>query len=160
MNLKSLAGNGFGIVAVAATASLAVGAAPASADITALHSHCVTGGVDGCTNAFIGVTLTDSTPVSFTLNGVALAGGPFTPKVSSTGEHYVAITLDCTDKPFHIVAAQKSATGAVISQMEGDYSPPGPSTSLTGGSSLLDSGSGPLNSGSNILFPCHVVSQN
>lgn len=155
MKLKPLARKGFGILTAAAASSLVLAAAPASATITTLTTTCVPSGFSGgCDYADIQAGLTDATPVSFTINGAVLAGGPFTPKPLSDGSYRIELALDCSQTPFHVVATQTSATGGPVSKMEADYTPPAPRYA---GSSLANS----LTSGSSQLLrpACHLVYQ-
>ncbi|MFE3258114.1 hypothetical protein ACFXPS_40680 [Nocardia sp. NPDC059091] len=157
MTLKSLTGKGFAVAAAAAAASLAVAAAPASATITNLTADCVGGALSGgCAYVAVSANLTDSTPVSFTINGAVLAGSPFTPTPSSGGTYYVLLYLDCIGNPFHVVATQNSATGGPASQMAADYTVPSSIHTASTGSSAADAILGAVSS----LLPrpaCHVV---
>ncbi|MFE3260244.1 hypothetical protein [Nocardia sp. NPDC059229] len=159
MTLKSLTGKGFAVAAGAAAASLAVAAAPASATITNLTASCTSGGFSGgCTYVAVSANLTDSTPVSFTINGAVLAGGPFTPTPWTGGSYALGLWLDCIDNPFHVVATQNSATGGPASQMGADYAGDAEYVHVVGtGSSAVDN---ILKTGSSLLpRPCHVVKQ-
>ncbi|MFE2954699.1 hypothetical protein [Nocardia tengchongensis] len=160
MTLKSLTGKGFAVAAGAAAASLAVAAAPASATITNVAADCVGGALSGgCDYVAVSANLTDSTPVSFTINGAVLAGGPFTPTPWSGGSYAVILWLDCIDNPFHVVATQNSATGGPASQMGADYAGDAEYVHVVGtGSSVADN---ILKTGSSLLPrpACHVVQQ-
>ncbi|WP_405497141.1 hypothetical protein [Nocardia sp. NBC_00511] len=127
MKLKPLARKGFGILAASSAVSLALGATPASADITQVQADCAKGGIDGpgC-SAYIAVIATDSTPVWVTLDGNVLGGSPFSTRFYGATGYEVQIYLDCVDIPLHVVAMQKSANGAITSQMSTDYTPPAP----------------------------------
>ncbi|MEV6095615.1 hypothetical protein [Nocardia sp. NPDC051981] len=160
MKLKPLARKGFGVLAAAAAASLALGAAPASADITKVAAYCAKGGIDGpgC-SAYIAVYATDSAPVWVTLDGIVLGGSPFPTKLY--GDTYeVQIDLDCYDIPLHVVAMQKSANGVITSQMSTDYTPPdlggAPVIGLTGSAAVHAFRTGST-SGS-AAATCHVAS--
>ncbi|MFE3054692.1 hypothetical protein [Nocardia sp. NPDC059239] len=160
MTLKSLTGKGFAVAAGAAAASLAVAAAPASATITNVAAGCVGGALSGgCTYVAVSANLTDSTPVSFTINGAVLAGGPFTPTLWSGGSYAVVLWLDCIDNPFHVVATQNSATGGPASQMGADYAGDAEYVHVAStGSSVADNILKTVSS----LLPrpaCHVVKQ-
>ncbi|WP_458690310.1 hypothetical protein [Nocardia tengchongensis] len=124
MKLNPLARTTFGIVATAAVASLGLGAAPASADITDLAVTCDRsfGGIGPCEESEIRLHVTDLTPVWITVNGTALAGSPFLPRQDNFGIH-VNLILDCRMTPLHVVAMQKSASGTITSQQSADFSP-------------------------------------
>ncbi|MEU6587193.1 hypothetical protein [Nocardia sp. NPDC046763] len=125
MKLKPLARNTFSIVAATTVAGLGLGAAPASADITGLKVVCDRwwGGSTPCDGSDIILDATDSTPVWITVNGTALAGSPFSLQPANPGYH-LQLFLDCLMTPLHVVAMQKSASGAITSQQSTDYSPP------------------------------------
>ncbi|WP_433566845.1 hypothetical protein ACQP1O_17650 [Nocardia sp. CA-151230] len=161
MKLKPLARNGFGILTAAAAASLALGAAPASADITKVAADCAKGGIDGpgC-SAYIAVYATDSTPVWVTLDGIVLGGSPFPTRFYGASGYGAQIDLDCYDIPLHVVAMQKSANGVITSQMSTDYTPPAsggaPVPGLTGSAAVQAFRTGST-SGS-AAATCHVAS--
>ncbi|MFJ9368332.1 hypothetical protein ACIRRA_28445 [Nocardia sp. NPDC101769] len=58
-----------------------------------------------------------------TVNGTALAGSPFSLPQANPGYH-IQLFLDCRMTPLHVVAMQKSASGAITSQQSTDFSPP------------------------------------
>ncbi|MFE3192415.1 hypothetical protein ACFXHA_25625 [Nocardia sp. NPDC059240] len=123
MRLKILGRNAFGIAAATTVAGLAIGAAPASADIIDLTADCIGYRGTACTAADIEMHFTDATPVWVTLNGTTLGGSPFTPKVFNNSSS-MQLILDCHLTPLHIVAMQKDASGTITSQKSTDYTPP------------------------------------
>ncbi|MGW4120181.1 hypothetical protein [Nocardia sp. NPDC004711] len=156
MKLKPLACKGFGILTAATVASLALGAAPASASITELGAECPISGYEGsdprCENSHIWVGTTDSTPVWLTVNGTVLGGSPFPVTLYAAGGGYGAgVYLDCAEITLHVTAMQKSADGTITSQKSIDYTPAYPRVGSTAQSILAGSASGSASP------TCHVV---
>ncbi|MTE13319.1 hypothetical protein [Nocardia aurantiaca] len=125
MHWKALMGKGFGALALAATASLAVAATPASAAINFVSVSCpapATGGA--CTQPHVFVRVTDPGPIWITVNGNPLgySNGRFNPFQDSLG-YYSEFNLDCAYTPFHIEAVEKDSNGVVTSNAGADYSP-------------------------------------
>ncbi|WP_433566980.1 hypothetical protein ACQP1O_18440 [Nocardia sp. CA-151230] len=126
MNVKRLSRNGFSIAAVAAaaTAGLAMGAAPASATLVSTRTDCQGGAIDGCSGAFIIVQATTSAPVTIVVNGVTLGGSPFalTPCCNGVnGANYgVVVQIAAVNGDQHVVVTQKDSDGTT-SQESADY---------------------------------------
>ncbi|MGW4352158.1 hypothetical protein ACWELJ_08695 [Nocardia sp. NPDC004582] len=166
MKPKPLARTTFCIAATAAVASVGLGAAPASADITNLTVACVRsyGTYEPCEASEIGMHVTDLTPVWITVNGTALAGSPFLPRQDNYGIH-LNLTLDCRMTPLHVVAMQKSASGTITSQQSADLSPDYTVGNLVIGHLTGSSAGGSsaavndANTGSAESAGCHVKSQ-
>ncbi|MFE3794799.1 hypothetical protein [Nocardia tengchongensis] len=154
MSLKPLARKGLGVPTAVSAGVLALGAAPAAADITSATANCPGGGdmIGPCTGASIVVETTDTNPVWVTVNGSALDGSPYTPTpaVSATGAkiYEVGVRLDCVYTPLHVIAVQKNSAGAITSQMSADYAAPS-AGGLMLGNLLMGSAAGALIGGVN-----------
>ncbi|GAB2519496.1 hypothetical protein [Nocardia heshunensis] len=184
MQWNTLMGKGFGALTLAATASLAVAATPASASINFVAVSCpppATGGA--CTQPLVFIRVTDPGPLWITVNGnpIGYSNGLFNPMQDNLG-YYSQFNLDCAYTPFHIEAVEKDSSGTVISNAGADYSPAvsGPSTivrdlvtgSVGAGTQSFDTGvanGGPANAaatgsssasaaGSAATKPCQLAS--